>query len=221
MSNKLPFYLMTFGAIIFIVFLTINNKINTATTFSFSVAGFQHDTVIPRKSFKHENLRTYKYLSERLKPIKENFKRINSITEWTAIKTKDISNSGEGGEMKFYYLNGQLEKIISRNFGETFQQINEYYLVKKQLSFAFEKNYKYNRPIYYDSATMKAENDTEAFNFEKSDIAECRSYLVNGELIHQLKNKDYKLSSAKDYLLTEQKRIKEDFEKLIKLNLTK
>ena len=68
---------------------------------------------------------------------------------------------------------------------------------------------------------MKETNDTEVFNFEKSTIIEDRSYFDNGILLHQLNNKDFGSPFADDYLLKEQKRIKEDFEKLIKLNMTK
>jgi len=188
---------------------------------SVSVDSLQPDTIQLRETFNEEDLPVNEYLTERLKPIRENFKRINSFTNWTFIDTKELWETTEGGEVKYYYQNGQLEKIVTRHFGETFQQLNEYYLMNGQLSFVFEKTYKYNRPMYYDTTAMKENNDTEAFDFEKSEIVEDRSYFENGKLLHQLNNQDCGSPFADDYLLEEQKRIKTDFEKLIKLGTTK
>lgn len=182
---------------------------------SVSVDSLQPDTIQLRETFNEEDLPVNEYLTERLKPIRENFKRINSFTNWTFIDTKELWETTEGGEVKYYYQNGQLEKIVTRHFGETFQQLNEYYLMNGQLSFVFEKTYKYNRPMYYDTTAMKENNDTEAFDFEKSEIVEDRSYFENGKLLHQLNNQDCGSPFADDYLLEEQKRIKTDFEKLL------
>ncbi|MEO6254797.1 MAG: hypothetical protein ABIO79_15915 [Ferruginibacter sp.] len=96
---------------------------------------------------------------------------------------------------------------MTRHYGETFQQLTEYYLLKGQLSFVFEKSYKYNRPIYYDSASQ-------AFDFEKFEIIEDRSYFENRKLIHQVNNQDCGSPFADNYLLEEQKRLNPDFDKL-------
>ena len=192
-----------------------------STKTTLTVDSLLRDTVELKETFNQEDLPVNEYLTERLKPIRANFKRINSITNWTTIDKKDLWETTEGGEAKFYYSNGQLEKITTRHFGETFQQLTEYYLLKGQLSFVFEKSYKYNRPMYYDSTSMKENNDTEAFDFEKSEIIEDRSYFDNGKLLHQIDSQDCGSPFADNYLLEEQKRIKSDFEKLIKLGTTK
>jgi hypothetical protein len=192
----------------------------TSTLATVKVDSIQRDIIELKETFNEEDLPVNEYLTERLKPIRANFKRINSIANWTTIKTKDIWETTESGKAKFYYLNGQLEKITTRHFGETFQLLTEYYLLNGQLSFVFEKSYKYNRPIYHDSTAMKEMNDTETFDFEKSEIVEDRSYLENGTLLHQLNNSDCGSPFADDYLREEQQRIKTDFEKLIKLGAT-
>lgn len=119
-----------------------------------------------------------------IKPIRENFKRINAITRWTSIVKKDLWESTEGGTATFYYSNGNLEKIVVREFGETYQLLTAYYLLKGQLSFTLERNYRYNRPIYYDSTAMKENNDTEAFDMGKATITVIRGYFSNNRLIH-------------------------------------
>ena len=201
MKNKLTFYTFTFGALIFFGCGTDNNKkITTIDNIETSVKvdSLKRDTVELKETFNQEDLPVNEYLTEKLKPIRANFKRINSIAKWTIIKTKDIWETTEGGEAKFYYLNGQLEKITTRHFGETFQLLAEYYLLKGQLSFVFEKSYKYNRPFYHNS---KAMNDTETFDFEKSEIIEDRSYFDKEKLLHQLNNQDCGSPFAVDYLL--------------------
>lgn len=227
MRNKLTYYVLTFATIFFIGCGTDNTKKKettpdtTATKKVIKVDCLQLDTTESKKIFNQLDLQVNEYLTERLKPIRANFKRINSISNWTTIKTKDILETTEGGEAKFYYLNGQIEKITIRHFGETFQLLTEYYLLKGQLSFVFAKSYKYKKPIYYDSISMKENNDTEVFDFEKSDVVEDRSYFDNGKLLHQINSQDLGSPFADNYLVEEQKRIKSDFEKLIKLVATK
>ena len=186
-----------------------------------SIAKLHKDTVALKETYNEDDVIVNEYLTKRLNPIRKNFKRINSITNWTSTNKKDLWESTEGGEATFYYSNGVLEKIVVKIFGETFQQLSEYYLLNGKLSFVFEKSYKYNRPMYYDSTEMKEIKDIEAFDFEKSEIIEDRSYFENGKLIHQLNNQDCVSPFADDYLLEEQKRIKTNFDKLVKLEVEK
>ena len=41
-------------------------------------------------------------LTKKLKPIRNNFKRINAIKRWTSIVSKDLEETLEGGEAKYY-----------------------------------------------------------------------------------------------------------------------
>jgi hypothetical protein len=157
---------------------------------------------------------------EQLNQIRENFKRINSIKNWSVIEKKELfDESSEGGEAKFYYQNGHLEKIVSQHFGEKGQMQTEYYLQNGQLSFVFEKTEEYNRPIYYDSDMAEEFGDTEAFDPKKSKKIEKRSYFENGKLIHIIESKNKEFTEV--YLIEEQKRIKTDFQELIKLSKKK
>lgn len=179
-----------------------------------------HDTTILQTSFQQTDTAYNDYLISQLAPIRANFKRINSISQWSTTSTKELEESTEGGEAIFYYMNGVLEKIATRHFGETFQQLTEYYLLDGQLSFVFEKALKYNRPIYYDSVAMKENNDNEAFDIKKSEIVENRSYFAHGKLLHQVNNQDCGSPFSKEYLLDEQKRLMPDFERLKALSKT-
>ena len=162
-----------------------------------------------------QNSQASKSLSDRLKPIKENFTRINSATKWTSIVTKSLWESPEGGEIKYYYQNEHIEKIITIHYGETLKQVTEYYLLNGQLSFAYSKHYRYNRPFYYDENAMKEGNDTEAFDPSKSRIYENRSYIENGEQIHYISDHDESSPFSGELQLKEFERIKASYEKYI------
>lgn len=178
---------------------------------------FEPDTLYLRETFNEKDIPVNEYLTDKLKPIRENFKRINSISNWSYIDTHKLWKTTGIGEAKFYYQNGLLEKIVTRLYGESFQQLTEYYLLNKQLSFVFEKSYTYNRPIYYDSITMKENDGTEIVDFSKSEIQEDRSYFEKEDLMHKIEGDDCGAPFSKDFLLQEQQRIKSEYTKLIDL----
>ncbi|REC60674.1 hypothetical protein DRF65_19720 [Chryseobacterium pennae] len=182
----------------------------------------KEDTIRIKESLYEEDIEANEYLKDRLKPIQSNFKRINSITQWTSIKKKNIEGeSAEGGEATYYYKNNRLEKIMARHYGEMGQVLIEYYLLNSKLSFVFEKDYKYNRPLFYDAKAMKENNDTEAFDFEKSEIVETRNYFEGGSLMHIVNSQDCGAPFSGDYMREEDKSIKDDFKRLLKLEKAK
>ena len=173
------------------------------------------DTVALQETFQDEDTAYNEYLADRLRPIRINFKRINSISSWTSTDERTIRESSEGGEAIYYYNHGILEKTVTHIYGETFQILTEYYLLNGQLSFVFEKTYQYNRPIYYDTAVMKESKDDQAFNIEKSEMLEDRSYFEKGKLIHQVNNQDCGTPFEAAYLLKKQMRLQTDFDSVI------
>lgn len=157
------------------------------------------------------------YMANELKPIKENFKRINSISNWTDIRTIETWETTEGGEINYYLKHDKLLKIIIRQFGETRQSIHELYLLNGQLSFSFYKEIIYNRPITWDSTAMLENNDNQVFDFNKSEIEEVRSYFSNQQLIRQINNQDCGSPFAKEYLNEEQSRLNSYYKHLLDL----
>lgn len=168
-------------------------------------------------SENEEDIPVNEYLEETLAPIRANFKRINSVKEWSLEKSHELNESTEGGEARFYYHNGILEKIVERAYGETGQVLREYYLLNGKLSFVFEKSLHYNRPITWDEEQRKEMGDTEVFDIKKSEIMETRSYFQNGKLIHQLESGDCGAPFAEDYLKEEQQKLINNFSELLKL----
>lgn len=159
-----------------------------------------------------------KNLKNRLKPIQANFKRINLIKDWTSVKKRNIEGeSSEGGEVMFYYAGDYLEKLVARHYGEMGQMLIEYYLLNGQLSFVLEKDYRYNRPLFYDDKAMKDNNDTETFDFKKSEITTTRSYFENGRVIMITNNAGRESNISADYPAEQEKNLTESFKKLIRL----
>lgn len=180
------------------------------------------DTIKIQESFNEEDKSMNEFLEDRLKPIRQNFKRINSITKWNSVKKKDIEGeSAEGGEAVFYEQKGRLEKVTARLYGEMGQVLTEYYLLNGKLSFVFEKIYTYNRPLFYDNKAMKENHDTEAFDFKKSEIEENRGYFEKGKLIHVMNSLDCGAPFSRDYIDGEEKRFSESFQNLLKLKQEK
>ena len=139
------------------------------------------DSIELKECSHEEDVINNDYLKEELVSIRQNFKHINSIDKWESMSTKELWESTEGGQVNYYYSKQGLEKIVARQFGETGQVLIEYYLLKGKLSFVFQKSYRYNRPLFYDSASMKMNDDDQVFDFELSEIIEDRSYFKNGK----------------------------------------
>lgn len=203
--------------LILIAFVTLIHA-ETYTNDMGKLFSIQSDTVKIKESFNQDDTSVNEFLADRLKPIRSNFKRINSIKKWSSIKKKDIEGeSAEGGEAVFYEQKGRLEKITARLYGEMGQVLTEYYLLNGKLSFVFEKIYTYNRPMFYDAKAMKENNDTEAFDFKKSEIEENRNYFEKGKLLHAINSLDCGAPFSSDYIAEEEKRFSESFQKLLKL----
>lgn len=218
MKQKSAYYILVFLSA-FTIHCGINHSkaVESKAEFSrVSVDSLPTQTKQDKDTTPEEHLPVNDQMYERLKPIRENYKRINSITNWTSIDTSEFWETPEG-EAMFYCQTGHLEKIVTRQLGETFQQLTEYYLMNGRLSFVYERIYRYNRPVYYDTVVMKENKDTEAFDFKKSTLIESRNYFEKGKLIYKIESKNKDASDIPGNTLKEQKRILADFEKIIRL----
>lgn len=207
-----------FGIFILLVFINFGYAGSFNDEFSGHSGKIKKDTVKIKAASHEDDIAANEYLKDRLKPIQANFKRINSITKWTSIRKKSIEGeSAEGGEATFFFKNNRLEKILARHYGEMGQRLIEYYLLNGQLSFVFQKDYQYNRPIFYDVKAMKENNDTETFDFKKSEIMETRNYFEKGNLIHVVDSQDCGAPFSGEYMAEEEKSMREDLKRLLKL----
>lgn len=147
--------------------------------------------------------------------IKENFKDINKITNWTSTNSIELTESTEGGELIACYDKSELKKLIVSIYGETYKQIQEYYLLKNKLSFVYHKFYKYNRPIYWDSTAMKDNKDDQVFDIGKSTIEEQRFYFDSDKMIQWINENNTKENSSTKEFKDKETEIANDFNRLI------
>lgn len=207
-----------FGIVIVLTFINLGYAGNFNHEFSDFSVRITKDTAKIKAAFHEDDIAANEYLKDRLKPIQSNFKRINSITQWTSILKRDIEGeSAEGGEATFFFKGKRLEKILARHYGEMGQALIEYYLLNGQLSFVFQKDYKYNRPMFYDTKAMKENNDSEAFDFKKSEITETRNYFEKGDLFHIVNSQDCGAPFSGEYMAAEENSIQDDFKRLMEL----
>ncbi|MDP2388507.1 MAG: hypothetical protein Q8M29_19190 [Bacteroidota bacterium] len=132
------------------------------------------------------------YLTEQLKPIRENFHKINSISQWSSVDKRKLELTPENGLAEYYYIDGKLQKIIAR-YPKT-KQISEYYLLNGQLSFVVLKSVQ--------------------FEGNSEELITDKNYFKNSKLIHKIYSQDCGAPFADDYLVEEQKLILGAFKKI-------
>ena len=143
-------------------------------------------------------------IKAKLQPIKNNYKRINSIKKWKNIKKIELFHSSEGGEAILYLSDNGLEKVTATYYGETGKMTTEYYLDDYQkLSFVFEVITDYKMHI-----------SQENFTTDNAEITEIRNYFSDGLLIKQIHSKKDK-TATENYLKTETIRIDSGFINLL------
>ncbi len=190
-----------------------NTVLQKETVLDEQVSFTKADTVALKVALQQIDTANNEDFAILLNVIRQNVVRIDSIAKWTSTINKELNESLEGGEATFYYISNGLEKIVTQHFGETFQKMTGYYLLNGLLSYVFEKTSQYNRPIYYDSVSMKENNDNQIFDFKKSEIVEQKSYFDKGKLIHKSIKHNGSSPLANSNLFQEQKRILEVYNK--------
>ena len=167
---------------------------------------FENGNVIKKNKYNTNSINTdsinnQEYLGKRLEPIRDKFKEISEINEWTSMDKRKIERKEHSGAGIYYFLKGNLKKIRLIQTNENSKIFTEFYLNNDSLFFVFER--------HIDSLEMK--KDIEFYEpFEDS------LFFENGKLIRIKSNLDCGAPFAEDYLLKEEKRIKEDFTLLIK-----
>jgi hypothetical protein len=96
--------------------------------------------------------------------------------------------STEGGQATAFYDHGELKLIKVVWLGEIGKNQIEYYFNDGQLIFAFDQDFDYNRPIYWDRKMAKENGDDEAFDPKKTTVKEDRYYFHNEKLFLWLDN---------------------------------
>jgi len=121
--------------------------------------------------------------------IRTKYKDIkNNLSTYNKAKKDIWGESTEGGEGIAYYDENDIKLIMVTWYGESGKRIIEYYFDRSKLIFAFDRNFRYNVPMYMDKLTAKKNGFTEYFDSEKTIVVEDRYYFKNGNLFLWLDN---------------------------------
>lgn len=176
------------------------------------------DTVAPKQVSITDSIPAESAFSAaKLKSVQEKMQQIRLIKKWKQIRKIELNESTEGGEATYFFTPEGLTKITAVYYGETGKQENEFYLNNGKLFLTVERETQYNRPVYWDSAHMKENNDTESFNPDKAEVMTDSSFFENGNQFYHVNSQDCGAPFAKDYLLSEQKRLQQELDKLTAL----
>jgi hypothetical protein len=178
---------------------------------------FDRDTILLHETFNEDDyflkeLRT----GQEYQIIRENFKRINSITDWVHIDKRELNITSDGGGVIYYYSDKGLEKIVTRHFGETYQVLIEYYLLDGELFYVYEKLFGYSRPYFWDE-TQLAETIDKRIIDELTEIQLDVSYFADRQILDKFETGAGLSPFARDYMEEEQLRLLNNFDFLMKL----
>ena len=114
------------------------------------------------------------------------YKKVNKkfYLSYKKIKKDLKGESSEGGELKGYFNNEELKKIVVSYYGEMGKLIEEYYFWNNNLFFVFTQDYLYNMPKIMDGSKVEK-------------IDENRYYFSEGKLIRWLDPNKEKAAKSK------------------------
>lgn len=153
-----------------------------------------------------EDIAVNEYLSEELQSIRANFKRINRIDNFdkVIIDNYTSSNAVDEGEVTFYYLKNELQKVTNHQYESTQQYLTEYYLLEGKLCFVLNKTLEYNAPV-----------ESDLFDLSKSELMEDRYYFKDDILLHLLDSQDCGAPFESEYLKAEGENVLSIFKALL------
>ncbi len=124
-----------------------------------------------------------------VKDIRSKYTEIrNNIDSYDTTMIDFYDESTEGAVAIAYCNNKELKLIEIIWYGEIGKHQIDYYFNYGRLIFAFEQEFNYNRPIYWDKKRAKENGDDEAFDSDKTTVKEDRYYFNNGKLFLWLDN---------------------------------
>ncbi len=124
----------------------------------------------------------------------------------------------EGANGTAYYKKDTLKMFHVVWGGETGKKEIYYYFDKGKLIFQLDRDYQYNRPIYYTKKMAAENNDTEAYDPKKTTILE-QHYLFDNEKLIRWVDNHKRVIPTKEFgntgirLIAEMKELTEKLEK--------
>lgn len=124
-------------------------------------------------------------VEKRISEIRREYGRINGDGELIKDSLEIVGESTEGAVLcTFRDRRGRLRKMVSRYYGEMGQVETEYYMKNDTLFFAFRREQRFNRPVYWTREYAREQGGGEAFDPGKTAFLEDRYYFgADGRLV--------------------------------------
>lgn len=133
-----------------------------------------------------------------VKDIRKNYYHIReNLDSYDTTMIQIWDESTEGGEAIGFYDKEEVKLVEVVLLGETGKHKIEYYFHNGKLIFVFNQKFVYNRPIYWDEQTAKANGDDEFFDPNKTTVTEDRYYFNDEKLFLWLDNDRNEVDLAK------------------------
>ena len=146
--------------------------------------------------------------------IRKDFSSTNAVKNYVIKEDENSDQSADSGVVKYYFQDGVVKKIVAEYFGESGNNLTEYYIKNGKVYFIFDKTEKYNVPYYVDSKWYK-ENEIkngEIFDKRKSKFFEKRYYFdENEKLIRYIDENKKIVENGKKLREIEKNMLKEYF----------
>ena len=113
--------------------------------------------------------------------IRKDFTNTNAVKNYVIKEVEDSEQSTDGGVVKYYFQNGVVKKIVAEYFGESGNNLTEYYIKNGKVYFIFDKTEKYNVPYYVDSKWYKENEIKNGEIFDKR-----KSKFFEGKFLYRL-----------------------------------
>ncbi len=150
--------------------------------------------------------------------IRKKCQRINqNIQTYNKKEKKDNTKSTDGGIIKGYYKNKQLQLISAEYFGESGKIKTDYYFNNGMLIQAVKTEFNYNRPYYYNEKMARENKDT-VWHDDKKTINNTNTfYFVNSQLVLWIKDNNQQERRDRTVFTQQQSDILLDTKRLIAL----
>jgi hypothetical protein len=168
--------------------------------------------VISEKEDKEDNFESIYDVHERFLPLVDSIialhRLYDSLNLWTlkdTFNTTHLDLSTEGSELRVY-KNDSMMRYEFYMLGEMGRLEDFYYFNKDSIVLFVNTQIQYNRPIYWDSAMMIENKDTQVFGSEPFESFTEDSYLKHHKIIYQV-SEDFGAPNATEYVLEVEKNI--------------
>jgi len=106
-----------------------------------------------------------------IKKIQQNYSLINSnLRKYTIVQKTIEGRSTEGGDVRMYFEEQELKKVVTIYYSEMGKVGTEFYFNADSLFFVYQAVYNYNSPIYSEGSKVESIDENRCYFYRLSMI---------------------------------------------------